>query len=179
MTDDKDLFAREGESLLALHAKSQWLTQRLIESGGEMDEQLEAFFTELADKKTHKAEAYHHMLEHLKFEEDFFKAEGNKYLMVAKSIRTAQERMKATLKYVMEKQGIKEISGRTCRMVLTNAKPALDIDEQKIPDAFKQQVVTYEIDKQRIRVELEAGNEIEGARLIPVFTLRTYMGSKK
>lgn len=175
MTDD----TKGKDSMLALHAKSQWLTQRLIESGGELDEQLEAFFNEIAEKKTDKAEAYHHMLEHLKFEEDFFKSEGNKYLTVAKSIRNAQERMKSIIKYVMEKEGIKEITGRTCRMVLTSAKPALDIDEQKIPDAYKQEVVTLEVNKNKIRAELEAGNEVQGARLVPVFTLRTYMGSKK
>lgn len=175
MTDD----TKSKDSMLSLHAQSQWLTQRLIEAGGELDAELEAFFSELTDKFKDKAEAYHHMLEHLKFEEDFFKAEGAKYTAVAKSIRTAQERMKSTLKYVMEKQGVKEISGRTCRMVLTNAKPSLDIDEQKIPDAFKQQVVTYQVDKDRIRAELEAGREVEGARLVPVFTLRTYMGNKK
>jgi predicted transcriptional regulator len=174
MSDEKD-----NTSMLALHRQWQWINYRLMETGGEMDDQLEAFFSELTEKFAEKVDAYQYIITRLEKEEAALKDEASKYNAAARAMKTARERMKATIKYVMESRGVTEIFGEKTRMVLSRTKDALDIDESQIPAAFKKQIMTYEIDRERIRAELEKGNEVPGARLVPGFALRSYVGGKK
>lgn len=175
MTDDQN----KSVSMLELHREWQWLNYKLIELGGELDDELESFFTNIKDQLAHKVDSYDYLLTRLEAEEESMKQEAAKFSQAAKSIKIARERLKSTIKYVMEMQGVKELSGVRTRFTLKNSRPSLDIDGAQLPAAFLKQVVSYEPDKDRIRAELEVGNIVAGARLVPVTALTSKVGSKK
>jgi hypothetical protein len=78
----------------------------------------------------------------------------------------------------MQAMGTDEIIGEDVKFKLSRLAPKLVIEEEKLPSAFKMQVVTYVPDKDRIKSELEAGGSVEGAKMEEVFSLRKYPARK-
>ena len=84
------------------------------------------------------------------------------------AIVNRQESLRDYLRFNMEQSGIDKI---TCPLFTITLRKASDVcvieSEDLIPDMFKEEVVTTEIDKMAIKRHLKDGMDVPGARLEP------------
>ena len=208
-------------TLLELTRAWQWLEYKLIETGGEMDTELDQFYSQLGRDIASKVDQYDFILRSLDARADELKAEGKRFTTAANAMAAHRERLNATLKMVMDQHGITELQGQRVRFKLSNARPALDLDDQVplgpytkneitvpldrfiaiarttvahwLPGVTEEEVrefadnlalqfsryMTQSLDREKVREALERGEELSFARLVPVKTLRVYVGGAK
>ena len=109
----------------------------------------------------------------MKSNAEFYKEEADKYYKISKSLETTHERIKDFLKGGMIAMDISEIIGEKVKVKISDSKGKLEIvDENDIPQQYKMIVTTHEIDKEKLRADLEAGQHITGAKLVKGKTIR-------
>ena len=74
----------------------------------------------------------------------------------------------------MTEMNITELSGEDVRFKLSRTQPSLEIFADLIPEEYKYQVISQEIDKEKIKKDLKEGIEILGAELKENVALRRY-----
>lgn len=163
-------------NLLSLTAEAVEIYQTLVQSGGEITEELEKRLSEVQNTLTKKVDAYDWILKSLEADEEKFRARAEMFLKVAKGLKAYRERLKDNIKFAMTQLETTELNGLDVRFTLTKGQPALKIDEQALPGEFK--VVTFSPDKTKIKQALENGLEVPGASLEPSVQLRVYAVKK-
>jgi hypothetical protein len=82
------------------------------------------------------------------------------------TIENAKNRLRRYLAGAMDAWQIKRLDAGTCVFVLMPGRPSLEItDAGKIPYAFQEERIVTEINKPALKLALEQGEEVEGARL--------------
>lgn len=158
----------ENKSLRDMAQLSSEITQRLIDSGGEIDESLEKDLAILEDRLPEKVDGYKSIIDYMKHQAEYWKAQGNERLAVAKSLTNYADKLKESMKGAMLRMNVAELRGRDFKFLLKNAKGRIVIEnEELIPGKFKKVVQVLEIDKELIYEELKAGKQVSGARLEP------------
>lgn len=125
-------------------------------------------------EKKEKVAAYDFKIQKLESSVSVFKAKADEYYKYAKYISNTIDRIHEHLKFTMQQRGLSEISGDDVRYKLVPTNPALNIIPDKIPEYYKHQVTTTEIDKAKIKQDLIDGIVIEGAELKHGVSLRKY-----
>ena len=166
-------------SLMDLTRTWQWLEWKLTETGGEMDQELDRFYTEIAHDLPKKIDSYDHIMGRIAAAEEFMRSEASRFVLAARALKNHGERLRDTLKAVMASQDMKELQGNRVRFRLTDVKPSLEIDESKLPKAFWTETVLRTPNKEMIRAVLETGETVPGAELIHGKALRSYVGGAK
>ena len=99
-------------------------------------------------------------------ERDFIKQERVRLEALEKRMDKDAEWLKQYVEYEMKRTGISKVQSSLFKIALANNPVAVDVvDEDNIPERFKEQVVTFKIDKKAIKEAIEAGEEITGAVL--------------
>lgn len=167
-------------SLIDLVRKANELEQQLVESGGEITDLISQIEEDLRTDVQRKAEDYHFVIERMKSNAEFYKDEAEKFYTVAKSLENTQARIKEFLKGGMQAMDISEIIGERVKVSLSDSKPRMEIiDENDIPQQYKMVVTTHEIDKEKLRADLESGVHVTGARLVQGKTIRFTVNRNK
>jgi hypothetical protein len=127
-----------------------------------VNDTLEALSGELEDKAVNVAKFLRNM-------ETMAEAIKNAEAAMAKR-RKALERRAEWLKYYlkdnMERTGITEIECPYFKLSVQNNPPAVHIlDEDAVPVEFKEQVVSWKIDKTAIRKAVQSGQSVAGVSL--------------
>lgn len=146
---------------------------------GAASEELETMFSRLEIQLPVKVEGYHGFMQRLEQLAEYYAARSDEMIRVARSCSRLKDRLKDNLKLAMRTLGVDEIFGLDHRFKLVKAKSALKIDEMVLPDSWLMEVVTHVPDKERIRTALEAGEQIPGAVLEDVRSLRPYVNKPK
>lgn len=156
---------------------SEWLAldQIIDDHGGELnDPATEAAFVALGEALQHdtaaKFEGMLHFIRRKETDAAAAKAEAEQYLMMARVAENAAKRAKELAKWFLESTGQKSVKTTTGRTFAIQANGgqlpiswADSIDPASLPPEF--QKVRIEIDKDRTRAELEAGEQLSFARL--------------
>jgi hypothetical protein len=121
-----------------------------------------------------KVDAYNIVMTRLEAATDYWNGRANELYKIAKATSNARSRIREALKGAMMAMGKEEITGAEVRFKLARSKPSLIVDEVNVPESFKIIVTTKSVDKERVRTALEEGFEVEGAQLVPSFSLRQY-----
>lgn len=156
-----------------LHTTNE-ITDLLIESGGELTPEIEDKMRVSEVNLPKKIDSYSFILDRLKSEAAYFKQKADFYSSISKACKNAQERLKDNVKHVMISSDESELLGNDIKFKLSKTKPSLHIDETKISKEYRYQEVREVIDKEKIREDLELGVPVQGASLVPSFSLRTY-----
>lgn len=160
-------------NLIELVKRANDLEQALVESGGEITDIISQIEEDLRTDVKRKAEDYYFVLERMKSNSEFYKEEADKYYKISKSLETTHERIKDFLKGGMIAMDISEIIGEKVKVKLSDSRGKLEIvDENDIPQQYKMVVTTHEIDKEKLRADLEAGVHVTGAKLVKGKTIR-------
>lgn len=169
----------ENKSLVALVSEANSLVEKLIESGGEITPDIELSLEANERDLQLKLDSYDFVLDRLKKEQEFFADRAKFYQNAARSLSNAEDRLKESIKKAMRMLGVSEVQGSDFKFVLSKTKSKLILDEKILPDEYKTQVISYEVNKEKISEALNAGSNISGAMLEPSYSLRKYAKSKK
>lgn len=162
------------KSLITLVSESNDLERMLIESGGELTPEIEAMLQVKGAQLPDKVDAYHFTKDRFATLETYYKERANFYYNIAKQCGAVQDRLVENLKYAMNELHTDELVGHDVKFKLSKSKAKLVIDDpEMVPVAYKTEVITTQIEKEKLRADLEIG-EVAGAHLEPSFSLRTY-----
>lgn len=169
----------ESKSLLAIANEVNSLETLLLESMGEITPEIEKH---LSVKETHlpdKVDSYYFIMEKMKANEAFYKAQAEKFTSAARTFKNAQETLKERLKIAMAEMNTDEIKGHAWRFKLSASKPSLVVEnEAEIPkEYFVQTIITF-LEKDRLLEDLKIG-QVPGAKLEPSSSLRSYVNTPK
>jgi uncharacterized protein YacL (UPF0231 family) len=155
------------------------LEQMLIESGGEITNEIEQALVvseksigESVDREIQKIERIEHVA-------DLYKKKADQFAMIAKTMSLFIERREQQIKEFMLATEKETLSGQEYEYFLAKPTVSTDIvDDLLVPDKFIK--VTRSPMKTEIKKALESGEEVPGARLIENRSLRTriYRGKK-
>lgn len=67
---------------------------------------------------------------------------------------------------------IKKVKGTLFSFNIQKNRASLKIDTDRIAEGYKVQVITYEVDKDKIKADIEAGEVVEGAEIVQSESLR-------
>jgi hypothetical protein len=135
---------------------------------------LQQMSSEVVEQARDKIDRYKFLIDALSSRAPFWEQRAKEAQRVQRSILSVCERIKGALKGAMQAHGLQQIAGQEYRAQLSNAKPALVIDESQLPDLWRMEVRTLVVDKEMIRAALDRGEVIPGARLELSYTLRFY-----
>ena len=168
------------QSLHSIVSSSLSITEKIIQNGGEVDDEILSQLEITENSLETKVDSYSHIISRMKTEQTHWKAEREKLQAIEKGFKDAENRLKESLKQALIRLNKDEIIGEQKRFKLSRAKQALIIDEAKVNENFFDIVQTKVVAKDRIKEELELGLDVEGARFEDRYTLREYVvkGSK-
>lgn len=169
----------EKSTLPKLVAQANFITERLIEAGGELDPDLETALAVNGKDLAVKVDNYAVMMDRFSIEADYYKAKAKEFTAAAKSIEAAQARLKDNLKYALKELGVDSIVGNDFKFTLQKVTPKLILEERLLPKSFTIETVSYTPDKDKIRDALEAGLDVEGATLEQGYALKKYVAKGK
>lgn len=74
--------------------------------------------------------------------------------------------LKEYLLFNMQESGLTKIDNGIFKASIVRPKPMLSIsDESLLPDAYKNEVITFKVDKKQMLADLKEGKEIKGAEI--------------
>lgn len=169
---------QESKSLISLVHVVSSLEEKLIESNGEITEEIEKSLVIKDTSLPEKMDSYALVIDRMDSISKFYKDKAEFYLKLAKSANFVVDRCKHNIKESMILLGIDELEGFDVRFKLTPTSPTCVIeDESKIPETFLKKEI--KIDKKELVQVLKSGVLIEGARLEENKALRMYPNSPK
>lgn len=167
------------KSLLQITSEVNQLEQMLIEGGGEITETIESMLAIRDISLPEKVDSYSFVLQRLESNAQFYKERAAMFQNAAKTIENAQKSLKDRLKIAMHELQVTELAGNEVKYKLTASKPKLVIEDvEMIPLKYKREVISTEIDKEKIEQDLRENIEVIGAKLEPVFALRQSVNTK-
>lgn len=154
------------------------LMMEIMASDGEITPELEAKLNDLDVSIPSKIDAYYLIMDRLENESDYFKSKAEEFLLAAKQMSQAKERIKDRLKFIMQSENKTELLGNDYKFSLSKSKPKVAIQENLVPIEYYKQVIEERIEKDRIAEDLKAGISIPGCHLEDVFAFRSSVNKK-
>lgn len=161
-------------TLSGLLFEQRTLSEMLMESGGEIDSEIEKRIEALEIDLPVKIDRVAFMLEALDDAESRlldYKAQVDQGI---KSAKKTSERLKERVKTLMIQNSVKTLEGESKKLSLSKLKSKLILNEdfeEKHPDFLKEKVV-YKVDKEQVRQYIESGLTLDGAELIENYALK-------
>ncbi len=154
------------KTLKTLLDESAELENQLIEMAGELTPALEQSLMQIEINLPEKVTRYQNLIDRLEMEADNLYSKAKKYEMAANSLANLRQKLNENIKFQMIERGLHELKGADEIFTLTSGKKAVEItDLSKIPRSYIKQVISEQPDKEKIRVDLEAGVILNGANL--------------
>ena len=151
------------------------LERALIESDGIISPEVEQMLAVRELDLPEKVDGYAFIIDRLESMEDFYKQRAEMFLKASRTLQNSKESLKERLKFAMQELGTNELFGNDVRFKGAHTKGSLVIeDKDAVPVEYKTEVVTTEIDKKKIKADLDSGKEVPGARIEPGYSLRCY-----
>jgi Siphovirus Gp157 len=161
-------------SNLVISQKAMALQNELELLDGEVTPEIESMMLEIS-KSADDAGLF---LDRSKFMIEYFKDFKKKIDAKIKTIENAQEFVESELKKSIAAIGDLEGQNFIFKLQKTKDKVVID-DESKISDLFLRTKVTHDPDKTAIFDALKAGQSVDGAQLVPNFSLKKVINTKK
>lgn len=166
----------ENQSLFDLNKALSVITYQIEQNDGLVNEEVEKSLAELMTKVADKVDGYGAILDRIDATAEYWKSQADKCKTVEKSLNILADSLKSNLKTYMLTNSHKELASKHHKFVLSSTKERLVIvDEKQIPEEFKTQVISYELNKDKISECLRVGQAVPGAKLEGGFSLRKYL----
>jgi aspartyl/asparaginyl-tRNA synthetase len=128
------------------------------------------------NKVADKVDGYGAIIDRIEATADYWKSQADKCKTVEKSLNNLSASLKNNLKNYMLTNQQKELSAQHYKFVLSSVKEKLVIEDEKaIPEEFKIQTISYDLNKDKISECLRVGQSVPGAKLEGGFSLRKYL----
>lgn len=165
MTQNKTLFNIVSEVLS--------IEQHLLENGGEFNELTNNYFEINEANLTEKIDAYAYAIDRLDSTFEYLKKKEAEAKQAKKQIENRIEDLKLRLKLASKALNRPELRGLEYKYTVSKMKPkAVIIDKDSIPTTFVKEKIVFEIDNELLLKALNEGQEVQGAVLEEVVSLR-------
>jgi hypothetical protein len=153
------------KSLFQIQSEFQELANQLIESGGEITEEIGlALAINEADLQT-KSTNYSFVIKQLDADCDTIDSEIKRLTALKKARTNSVDRLKGAIKQAMEFYQIEEIKTPLIKINFRKSKAVEIEDIEKLPAQYIKVTETESIDKAAIKAAIDAGEEVPGAIL--------------
>jgi len=147
------------------------LSTELIETGGEISQELEARIDSLTLDTTDKIDSIGYLLQSLDDAEDRLKKNRDAYRNALTVCENIRERIKTRVKNTMRENGKTKLSGNSFSLSVKKMAPAMEIDESRVPDSYKKIIQIVSIDKEAIKLDVKNGFPVDGVTEREVYGL--------
>jgi hypothetical protein len=170
-------------SLVRLAMEAMELERQILvlaeANDGEIDQQLEAYLGSVEHEIEQKVDNYKFVMDRLEATSTDLAEKAAQFKAAAMALHTAKERLKTKIKETMVVRGVKEVRGVNWRFALTELAPKLEApDLTRVPEVFVKVKRVYELDKDLVRIRLEAGDSVPGVTVTPSHALRPYVNKR-
>lgn len=143
------------------------------DSGGEITPEVDALIKVNAQELSHKVDNYAMLLQRLEMAEAHYKQVADRYRDVAGKIGKLTDRLQNNIKEAMDAIHSKSLNGELNSFSIRLNPPSVAvIDEGKIDRHYFKEVISYSLEKKRIKDDLKMGIEVNGCRLEQGVTLK-------
>lgn len=164
------------KSLIQITNEFLELDRLLIESGGELNEEIETALALNQKDLQVKVDKYKLYIDHLKQRAEYFKDLETEARDARKVFENSSDKLKDRIKYMMNTLNVNEIDGEAFRFKLIEGKDKLVVNDQSVvPQEYFIPVTTLNLDKEKLLQDLQSGLKIDGVDIEVVKTLRTYL----
>lgn len=164
----------ENRSLISIVSETVAVEKMLIESGGELTPEIEAFLAVNAQELAEKVDAYDMVINRFKALEDFYGERAEFYYKISSQCLNTVARLKENIKRAMSELGVEEVKGNETRFKLVEGSGSLRIkDPEMVPVEFKEEITETVIKKSELKAALKSG-PVAGAELEFNPSLRIY-----
>mgnify|MGYP003440004786 CR=1 FL=1 len=154
------------KTLITLANEAHELKLKIIEADGEITPDIEQALEVSSQSLAKKTDSYKYIMDDFEKYAEMLKEREDQISRSRKALENCVKRLKENIKHAMVAVDMNQISGDEYVFKLSNSKPSLVItDEKLVPKDFKYQVVSEEIDKDKLKKEIELIGNIEGAEL--------------
>lgn len=158
-------------SLYEISAELSAIEDALLESAGEADAQLEAWFDAIGAERDEKVKGYCQLITNLEADADACEDEAERLTRMGTVAHNAAERLKRRLKMFFETHGITKLDLVTFKPRIQANGGALPLivpaeweaEPASAPEAFQRRVI--QLDKEAIREAIRNDEETHGAAL--------------
>lgn len=147
----------------------------LEETGGEITEEIGQLMAMVDRPIAHKTDAYAIIMDSLEARVERLKTDSRAFTDAAKTCERVIDHMKDRLKNLMAHYGKDNLEGERFRFKLSRVKPRLEVDQDLLPKEYLIAVTEYQVDKDKIRMALDLGEVIPGAKFVESNSLRRYI----
>ena len=134
--------------------------------------ELDAYLELLGTQEAEKVDGFAQFIRMSEAQQAALKAEADRLLKRAKTLENTRNYLKMRYLQVMEKHGLKKISGSTYTLSRRSTKCVQINNEEDIPDDLWREKVTREPAKQDIMALLKIGKEVPGCQLAESVSLQ-------
>ena len=153
-------------SIFKISSDMQMIINHIMENGGEITPDVENALMIKQDELRTKSISYANVIRAMEYETKTIDAEI-KRLQDLKRVRTnTVDRLKTALSTSMHVCGLELIEDATTKINFRKSTSLEIIDETKVPNEFKTQVITTKVDKNAIKAKIKQGDTIDGVELI-------------
>jgi hypothetical protein len=133
----------------------------------ERDAFIMAQLSELATAEADKVDSYGFAMKKIEADVQFLKDEEARIAARRKSAEGQIERIKERIRFVMEENALKKLSGKVHSISLrASSSVVVECEADALPELFRRHIPEkYEPDKKALKNYLDGGNEIPGVRL--------------
>jgi hypothetical protein len=162
------------KSLALIVNEASKIESMLIESGGEITPEIEAFMAVNAADLSGKVDSYNMVMDRFETLEAFYKSKADEFSAYSKRCQNIRKTLEDNIKYAMQELKTDEVLGNEVRFKLVATKPrCVVLDESKLPAEYLRTKTITEVDKPRLSEDLKIG-KVEGAELQGGFSLRAF-----
>ena len=134
--------------------------------------ELDAYLEMLGTQEAEKVDGFAQFIRMSEAQQAVLKAEADRLLKRARSIENTRNFLKSRYLEVMERHGLKKVSGRTYTLSRRATKCVQIVDESIVPAGVKREKTIVEPDKRIIMELLKDGHEVPGCQLAESVSLQ-------
>lgn len=150
------------------------LESALLESGGEITQEIEQMLEVKELNLPQKIDSYVHRMKRLEMIEGFYKEKLNEIRAVIHGIATAQDKLRQNIKLAMKTLQVNELSGfEYCLKTSQTTPTVMIVDQNGLPGEYLVTETITKVDKKSIARDLMAGRLVPGAELEQNVALRS------
>ena len=138
----------------------------------EQQAELDSYLEMLGTQEAEKVDGFAQFIRMSEAQQAALKAEADRLLKRARSIENTRNFLKSRYLEVMERHGLKKVSGSTYTLSRRATKCVQIVDESIVPAGVKREKIVVEPDKRIIMELLKDGQEVPGCQLAESVSLQ-------
>lgn len=147
-------------------------------SGGELTPELEAQERYFATAFAQKGTAIKYIVDRLRALAEVERGDARVVTASARAKENAADRLVAMAKAQLMALGIDHLDCGDVQFILRDSAPKVEIDDAQLPTEYWREEIVRTPDRKQIEHELKQGNEVPGAKLVPVRALLMKKGRR-